>query len=604
MENKICFGLDSEFENYLEEKRTSDDVEKYDADNEDKLIEYVEETTGKNWFVAAAEVDRKKEAIQKKFIADKKEEEFVENFSFKYEKLSDYIRIEDDRVAEENPDQLEANAIDIFSYDKKGNKIGINLSRLLKVFILEDNVLVDNNIVYNWTGKCWGIRNIGQCIKKSRGQELLDADISISVRGAKDFEYNLRIEDHFNTKFRKITFDNNPYIVFKNGTLDYRQGIFYRNYFNKQDYCTIYLDFNFDVNADYTDFNILMNSLSRQFNDTEDKTKLLNIYTLQEMMGLAISPETCKGVFFVKGQGDSGKTFFLNIIEEILRETDNITNIDIQEFKSENRFIKKELIGKTVNLGGDLSSATVKDNIMKTLTGGDTIRAEQKNLNETIRFNNKCTHIFACNKMPANYEDKTSAYYNRMFIIPFDNVIPKEEQLEDYIILKQIRENINKALAFALVGLCRYMRNNKKITRTKEMDAQKQQYRRSNIPLVDFFDELIEIIPEEDMNEKGAIVGLTVESLYKLYKLWDYGTNGNNDYSLKQNNFRDQIEEVFNITTKRDGRRGQIIKGIRLKNDIDDLYFGSNNIQIVKNMRIEKNNETESGREGGAIYKK
>ena len=34
------------------------------------------------------------------------------------------------------------------------------------------------------------------------------------------------------------------------------------------------------------------------------------------------------------------------------------------------------------------------------------------------------------------------------------------------------------------------------------------------------------------------------------------------------------------------------------------MYFGSNNIQVVKNMRIEKNNETEAGREGGAIYKK
>ena len=107
MENKICFGLDSEFENYLEEKRTFDDVEKYDADNEDKLIEYVEETTGKNWFVAAAEVDRKKEAIQKKFIADKKEEEFVENFTFKYEQLKDYITVFEGEEAEEIEESAE-----------------------------------------------------------------------------------------------------------------------------------------------------------------------------------------------------------------------------------------------------------------------------------------------------------------------------------------------------------------------------------------------------------------------------------------------------------------------------------------------------------------
>lgn len=603
MENNICFGLDSDFENYLEEKRAADDIEKYQADNEDKLIEYVQETKEVDWFVAASEVDRKKEKIQKKFIEEKKEEEYLENFTFKYEQLKDYITVFEGKEAEENPDQQEADGIDIFTYTDKGKKCGINLTRLLKVFILEDNVLVDNNVIYMWNGKYWGIRNIGQCVKNSRGQELLDADISISVRGAKDFEYNLKIEDHFNTKFRKINFDNNPLVVFKNGTLDYKNGVFYQDYFNKKDYCTIYLDFNFDINADYTDFNILMNSLNRQFNDTEDKTKLLNIYTLQEMMGLAISPETCKGVFFVKGQGDSGKTFFLNIIEEILKDTDNITNVDIQEFSSNNRFIKKELIGKTVNLGGDLSSTVIKDSIMKTLTGGDTIRAEQKCLNETIRFNNKCTHIFACNKMPANYEDKTSAYYNRMFIIPFDNVIPKKEQIEDYVILQEINKNINKAIAFALVGLCRYLKNNKKITQTKEMETQKQQYRRSNIPLVDFFEELIEFIPEEDMDVKGTVVGVTIKSLHRLYKKWDEVINDNNDYSLKQNNFREQIQEVFNINYKEDPRRGHCFMGIRLKPDIEENYLGAANAYIIKDMRLE-NKRTENGREGGAIYKK
>ena len=605
MDAKNYFGVDEDFENYIIEKQQEADIEKYDANNETKLMEYLEEKENINSFVALSELDKKKETIQQQYINEMKEKDYLENFTFHHEQLANVVHQVEDLTCDNDPNKEQAEEIDIFKYDKDFNKVGISVFGMLEYLILKGDILIDNNLCYSWRedGKAWEVKDLDFIIMNLQKEKIKREKLYIPTKTVNEIVAQVRKSKDFLVSYKDIKFNDKPVIAFKNGTLDYGKCEFYKDYFCKEDYCSIYIDYDFDINADYTQFDLLMNTLNRQFFEEKDKTKMLNIFALQEMMGLAISKEVCKGLFFVKGQGDSGKTFFLKIIEKILKKTNNVCLIPMQKFSENNRFVNQELINKTVNLGGDLPATKLKESNIKILTGGEMIRAERKGDNNIIIFENICTHIYTCNKMPSNYEDKTSAYYNRMFIIPFDKVIPKEEQIATKDILSEIDRHISEAIAFAVLGLIRCYKNKNEITITKEMEVQKQQYKQSNITLVDFFEEFIDIIDEKEA-EKGQVIGFTVDSFYKLYKQWDYNANGSNDYSLKQNNFRDQVEEVYNLTSKRDGRKGQIIKGIRLKEDIAENHLGSEHFQIIRNLRTEKNNDTKEGKEGGAIIKK
>ena len=95
------------------------------------------------------------------------------------------------------------------------------------------------------------------------------------------------------------------------------------------------------------------------------------IHLIQEIMGYLLLPvnKAQKSFVFV-GAPNAGKSTLLNVVQEILLGSENVSNIPWQNLGD--RFNRAELFGKLANIFADLPSKSIDDNGMfKALTGED-----------------------------------------------------------------------------------------------------------------------------------------------------------------------------------------------------------------------------------------
>ena len=105
------------------------------------------------------------------------------------------------------------------------------------------------------------------------------------------------------------------------------------------------------------------------------------------------------------------------------------TSATLQELAKSDSKVVHQLRGKLANVCGDLPQKPIEDTgLLKQLTGEDDITADIK-FKEAITFKNYARLLFSCNQMPTSYSDKSEAFYNRLLIIPFNNV-KKESEMD------------------------------------------------------------------------------------------------------------------------------------------------------------------------------
>ena len=133
------------------------------------------------------------------------------------------------------------------------------------------------------------------------------------------------------------------------------------------------------------------------------------IALVQEIFGYLLIPvnKAQKSFVFV-GAPNAGKSTLLNVMQEILLGSENVSNIPWQNLGD--RFNKAELFGKLANIFADLPSKSIDDNGMfKALTGEDFITAERKN-KDPFSFRPYARFLFSCNEIPRNYGDRSRAF--------------------------------------------------------------------------------------------------------------------------------------------------------------------------------------------------
>lgn len=130
----------------------------------------------------------------------------------------------------------------------------------------------------------------------------------------------------------------------------------------------------------------------------------------------------------IRGEGGTGKSVLLRMVERMVGEK-NYCNMTMQNLNT--RFAPAFLAGKVLNVYADLpSSAMEESNGIKTITGGDTIQAEYKG-GDLFFFRPYCKLLFSANTVPKSLDDKTSAYYRRLLILPIERRAMEIEQLEE-----------------------------------------------------------------------------------------------------------------------------------------------------------------------------
>lgn len=277
-----------------------------------------------------------------------------------------------------------------------------------------------------------------------------------------------------------------------------------------------------------------------------------NLLLVQEMMGYSLTSfNNAKKAFIFNGQGDTGKSTVLNIIEDMVTSK-HIANIPIQGLGS--RFNTAELFGKLVNIYADLPSTPIRDgSMLKVLTGNDKVQAERKG-QDPFTFRNKAKFIFSCNGLPPNYGDRSDAFYNRLIIIPFDNSVPKEKQDP------HLRDKLNKELDYifnwALEGLERLIDNDFIFTENKATLEATEEYKLYSNSVLVFVKECCELDPK---------VYVASTELYNEYKEYCFENGFSPVSSIKfyaelDTNFENQIDRTERVPNS----RKRAVKGLRV----------------------------------------
>ena len=184
----------------------------------------------------------------------------------------------------------------------------------------------------------------------------------------------------------------------------------------------------------------------------------------QEWLGISLSNidiSSLKKCFILYStKGNTGKSVLLNIISGMIGEKNTI-NIPMQ--KLNDRFSMGDVYGKRLIIVGDQESGSMNNVAMfKQLTGGDSIRVEQKG-RTSFEYHFKGGLLMACNDLPQIKDDKGDHLFERMHIIPLVNSIAEEKRDKD-LLQKIMHDEKEGVFMWALEGLHRFIDNEKRFT--------------------------------------------------------------------------------------------------------------------------------------------
>ena len=202
-----------------------------------------------------------------------------------------------------------------------------------------------------------------------------------------------------------------------------------------------------------------------------------DIQLLQEWAGynLWVFGYPAQKSMLLVGDGGNGKSTLIGIIECMVGK-ENRSAVSLHELE-ENRFARHDLYGKAANLYPDLPDRDLKSTgIFKMLTGGDPIRAEDKNV-KAFTYHNVAKLTFSCNAVPKVPEDSV-AYFRRWLIVEFpysfEGSASEDKDLKEK--LTNDPEEMSGFLNWALDGLQRLRSNGWHFSNGKTVETVKEDY--------------------------------------------------------------------------------------------------------------------------------
>jgi putative DNA primase/helicase len=236
-------------------------------------------------------------------------------------------------------------------------------------------------------------------------------------------------------------------INLKNGTFEISPSDNFLRPFNRQDFLTYQLPFEYRPQASAPLFEKyleeVMPDMSRQL-------------ILAEYLGyIFIRTSTLKleKTLLLYGGGANGKSVFYEIVRHLLGEQ-NTSEYSLQSLTNENGYYRAMIANKLVNYASEINGK-LETSRFKQLVSGEPVEARLPYGNP-FTLTQYAKLIFNCNELPRDVE-YTNAFFRRFLIVPFDVTIPEakqDKQLAQKIIAKELSGIFN----WVLDGLHRLLR--------------------------------------------------------------------------------------------------------------------------------------------------
>lgn len=257
---------------------------------------------------------------------------------------------------------------------------------------------------------------------------------------------NTQTKECMGKLYRRISHDSKRtserYIAFKNGVYDVDADIFIKGH-NPDNIFTSMIPFNYpeyDVD-DVAENNGVAEFVNGVFSSwCCDNTELVDM--LFQIIGHTFYRKNIfSPVFILSGDGQNGKSTFLNLVEYILNGDgvfENTSNLTIQELNQ--RFKRIRLKDKLANICNDIPSEYINDpSVLKMLASGEAFDVEPKG-KDGFTIRPYATMVFGANDIP-RFNDMSQGTIRRMFIIPFDRVFTKDDADFDPNLPEKLRDN-------------------------------------------------------------------------------------------------------------------------------------------------------------------
>lgn len=231
---------------------------------------------------------------------------------------------------------------------------------------------------------------------------------------------------------------------------------------------------------------------------------------LYQILGVLISGyRSFKNIFYFTGVKDSGKSVFMHLSENLLKNSDgtkDYSSIGLRTLTDETSKEFDRIIGKRANICAETPAMKiVNDTLLKQLSGGDSVNANVK-FKSAVEFVNRAMLIFSGNTVPNFFVSDKSSISERMLIYKFKNAIPKNEQIKD--LHKKI--NMEYVIQKAVEQLKVFIKNNQEFMVPQEIYENQEDMLMESDTIYKFFKECI-VITSDQKNR------ISTQDLYESY---------------------------------------------------------------------------------------
>lgn len=269
------------------------------------------------------------------------------------------------------------------------------------------------------------------------------------------------------------------------------------------------------------------------FEDDVDKLGML-----QEFFGYCLTRDTRQHkALLLLGESRSGKSTILNTLRQVIGMT-NCSSVPLKYIS--NPQYTPMLINKLVNIDTDVSAKAEQfEAEFKTITSGEPVQSNQKFV-AAFDFVPYCKIVMAANIFP-RITDHSSAFYNRLILIPCDRVFSNEEQNRE--LPSQLLKELPGILNWSIEGLKRLVERGK-FPSVKFMYDAVEELENENNPVNLFLEDHVEVDVSGDFY-------IEKQEFFDKYKQWCVK---NNQYNLSSIKFSSCVLKKYHKETPKGSR--------------------------------------------------
>lgn len=246
------------------------------------------------------------------------------------------------------------------------------------------------------------------------------------------------------------------------------------------------------------------------FDDTDDR-----VTALQQFLGyICLAHARFKKALVLYGPGDTGKSLFALLAKAMVGEafTCSLSVADMDEPMK-----RHVIVAKRLNIMTELpADALIADGGFKVLIStGEPVMINPKH-ERPYMYTPAAKHVIACNSLPS-VTDRTEATFNRLLIVPYDRILPPEQQDRDR--LAKLQAELPGILNWALDGARELLEAKGVFAEPGRAAAIKSEMREESNPVAQFVQERM---------KAEAKAATPLSDVTKAYNEWHQGGRRSN----------------------------------------------------------------------------